>query len=248
MPTRGVRGILRGVESGAGRRVVGVANLSWGEIRGRATAFASKWAGASYEKGESQHFWIDFLDVYDIDPRLVGALFEFSTKRLREERVGRRTVEKRGFIDLFWPGKLVAEQKSAGRNLDDAERQAGEYVMAMAEADLPEAIVVSDFRTFRVYNLVSRETVEFGLAELPQHVQVFGFLVGRASKYVAEEDPVNREAAEKMARLHNRLEASRSRGRDLETLPVQLVSWLFAIVRPDVRLASSARSRQATTA
>lgn len=70
----------------------------------------------------------------------------------------------------------------------------------MADADLPEAIVVSDFETFRVYNLETRQTVEFGLADLPRHVQVLGFLTGRASKYVAEEDPVNRDAAEGMAR------------------------------------------------
>ena len=32
-----------------------------------------------------------------------------------------------GFIDLFWPGVLLVEQKSAGRDLKAAYEQAGEY-------------------------------------------------------------------------------------------------------------------------
>ena len=196
-----------------------VAELSWGEIRSRAAAFAAEWAGETYEKGESQTFWSKLLEVYGIDRRRVGGVFELSTKKLSGER---------GFVDLFWPGKLIVEQKSAGRNLDDAAKQANDYLLAMPEADLPEAIVVCDFATFRVYNLITRETVEFGLANLPRHVQVLGFLVGETSKHVAEEDPVNRRAAEAMATLHNSLEANRFTGRDLELLLVRLVFCLFA--------------------
>ena len=34
-------------------------NLPWNEIQDRAHEFAAKWAGETYEKGESQSFWSD---------------------------------------------------------------------------------------------------------------------------------------------------------------------------------------------
>ena len=45
---------------------------------------------------------------------------------LVEKRLG-----KRGFTDLFWPDVLLVEQKSAGRNLDEAYDQAGDYFDGM---------------------------------------------------------------------------------------------------------------------
>ena len=35
--------------------------------------------------------------------------------------------DKRGFIDLFWKGVLLVEQKSAGRSLTKAKKQAFDY-------------------------------------------------------------------------------------------------------------------------
>ena len=43
-----------------------------------------------------------------------------------------------GFIDLFWPGVLIVEQKSAGRDLTKAYDQAGEYFDALADRDRVE--------------------------------------------------------------------------------------------------------------
>ena len=142
--------------------------ISWNEIQNQAAEFASKWEGETYEKGESQSFWSDFLSVYGIDRRRQGALFEYSTKKVSGTR---------GFIDLFWPGKLVAEQKSAGRNLEDAEKQASEYVLAMSDDELPQAIVVSDFATFKLFNLLKKEKVEFTLAQFHGNEHAFGFLI-----------------------------------------------------------------------
>lgn len=77
-----------------------MAKLSWNEIQDRATEFASKWAGETYEKGESQSFWSDFLAIYGIDRRRHGAFFEYAIKK---------GSGNQGFIDMFWPGKLLAE-------------------------------------------------------------------------------------------------------------------------------------------
>jgi hypothetical protein len=41
--------------------------LSWNEIQDRAVAFAARWAGETYEKGESQSFWCEILTIYGID-------------------------------------------------------------------------------------------------------------------------------------------------------------------------------------
>ncbi|MFZ1361055.1 MAG: DNA methyltransferase [Candidatus Saccharimonadales bacterium] len=196
-----------------------MAQLSWNEIQDRATEFASKWQGETYEKGESQSFWSDFLGVYGIDRRRHGAFFEYAIKK---------GSGSQGFIDMFWPGKLLAEQKSGGRDLSKANIQAYDYLATMPDHDLPEAIVVSDFASFQLVNLDTDEKTEFTLEAFPRHVKSFAFLIGETNKNIAEQDPVNRNAAEAMARLHNQLRDDNYTGHDLELLLVRLVFCMFA--------------------
>lgn len=151
--------------------------LSWNEIQDRAVEFAAKYSCETYEKGESQSFWSDFLYVYGIDRRRHGAFFEYAIKK---------GSGKQGFIDMFWPGKLLAEQKSGGRDLGRATVQAYEYLETMPDHDLPQAIVVSDFKSFQFVDLATRETVEFTLDTLHKHVKLFAFLLGEKSQYLAE--------------------------------------------------------------
>ncbi len=101
--------------------------ISWNEIQDRAAAFAGRWAGETYEKGESQSFWSDFLNVYDIDRRRHGAFFEYAIKKGNG---------KQGYIDLFWRRKLLAEQKSGGKDTGKARLQAYEYLETMPDQDL----------------------------------------------------------------------------------------------------------------
>ncbi len=56
-------------------------------------------------------------------------------------------------LPLTGPGKLLAEQKSGGKDLDPAELQAFDYLSTMPDHDLPQAIVVSDFATFTLIDL-----------------------------------------------------------------------------------------------
>ncbi|WP_229582887.1 type IIL restriction-modification enzyme MmeI [Paracoccus sp. S-4012] len=81
--------------------------LNWNEIRARAAAFAEEWAGEGYEKGQTQLFYRDFFDVFGVPIRKVASF---------EEPV-RKLGDKAGFIDLFWKGVLLVEQKSIGRDL-----------------------------------------------------------------------------------------------------------------------------------
>ncbi|MBA2776739.1 MAG: class I SAM-dependent DNA methyltransferase [Chloroflexia bacterium] len=193
--------------------------ISWNEIQYRAATFAARWNGETYEKGESQSFWSEFLDIFEIDRRRHGAFFEYAIKK---------GSGKQGFIDLFWPGKLLAEQKSGGGDTARVKLQAYEYLETMPDHDLPQAIVVSDFATFQLIDTRTNDSFSFPLADVPKHVRRFAFLVDDTSRAYPEEDPVNRTAAENMAKLHNQLEANRYTGRDLELLLVRLVFCLFA--------------------
>ena len=192
--------------------------LSWNEVRRRAATFADKWRDASYEKGETQSFYNDFFEVFDVQRRTVARY---------EERVAKLDNHS-GFIDLFWPGVLIVEQKSAGRDLAKAYKQAGDYFDALPERDRPRYILVSDFQTFQLHDLDERENVAFRLAELPAHVEAFGFILGVQRRTFRDQDPANIEAAELVGRLHDALHAAGYRGHDLERFLVRLVFCLFA--------------------
>ncbi len=147
--------------------------------------FATERRATTHESGESQSFWAEFLEVFGVNRRRCGAFFEHATKK---------TSGSFGFIDLFWPGKLLVEQKSAGGNLKGASRQAFEYLATLPDHDLPEFIVVCDFATFQLFDSVTgNKVIEFNLEDLPKNVKSFGFIIDRASKNIVEEDPVNRQ-------------------------------------------------------
>jgi len=101
--------------------------LSWNEVRVRAAAFAEEWRDEAYEKGETQSFHNDFFGVVGIRRGPVARQGEDVAQ------AGKRS----GFIDLFWPGELIVEQKSAGRDLKKAYGQAGEYFDALPEHERP---------------------------------------------------------------------------------------------------------------
>ena len=91
---------------------------SWKEIKNRALAFSKEWSDAHYEKGETQSFYNDFFEVFGLSRRWV-AFYEQAIKKLNNTT---------GFIDLFWPGTLLVEQKSTGRSLEAARDQVFDVV------------------------------------------------------------------------------------------------------------------------
>ncbi len=192
--------------------------LSWNEVRARAAAFAEDWRDAAYEKGETQSFYNDFFRIFGVSRRSV-ARYEEHVKKLDD---------RSGFIDLFWPRVLLVEQKSAGRDLEKAYGQAGDYFDALPERERPRYILVSDFRTFELHDLDERETASFALEDLPAHVEKFGFVMGVQRRTFRDQDPANIEAAELVGRLHDMLAETGYRGRDLERFLVRIVFCLFA--------------------
>ncbi len=192
--------------------------LSWNEIRARAKGFARDWENAHYEKGETQSFWNAFFDIFGVDRRRV-AVYEQSTAKLSGAK---------GFIDLFWPGELIVEQKSLGRDLLGAKIQALDYTHSLKDGEMPKRILVCDFRTWELTDLATGEVAAFTLADLPKHVEKFAFILGRQVARFKDQDPVNIKAAELVGLLHDLLEKSGYTGHDLEVFLTRIVFCLFA--------------------
>jgi hypothetical protein len=192
--------------------------LNWNEIKSRALLFSNTWADACNEDSQAKPFWIDFFEIFGITNKRV-ATFELHVKKLGGAQ---------GFVDLFWPGVLLVEHKSRGKNLDAAVDQAIGYLHNLPERDLPQLVVVCDFAHFRVRRLATGETIEFELQHLHKHVKLFGLLAGYKVQDIQAEDPVNIKAAERMGRLHDALKASGYQGHALEVLLVRLLFCLFA--------------------
>ena len=192
--------------------------LSWNEIRVRAAEFSREWADAAYEKGEAQSFYNDFFKIFGVKSRSVT----------RYEHHVRKLDNRSGFIDLFWPGVLLVEQKSAGHNLADAYEQAGDYFDALHERERPRYILVSDFQNFELHDLDTREQIKLTLEDLPKHVENFGFILGVERKTFRDQDPVNIQAAELVGHLHDTLKEAGYQGHNLERFLVRTVFCLFA--------------------
>ena len=179
--------------------------LSWNEMRARAVRFAEEWKDAHYECGESQTFYNQFFEIFGINRRRV-ATFEEPVRRLEN---------RRGFIDLFWKGVLLVEQKSAGSDLARAKTQALEYFPGLKEGELPRFVLVSDFQHFELYDLDKDLESRFKLRQLPDRIADFGFIIGVQKREFRDQDPVNIKASEMMGKLHDALKASGYVGHNL---------------------------------
>jgi len=192
--------------------------LSWNEIRDRSVTFVRDWEGESSEHAEAKSFWDAFFQVFGVSRRRLAS-FEKHVKKADGHD---------GFIDLFWPGMLLAEHKSLGKNLDSAYNQATDYFPGLSDKELPRYIIVSDFARFRVRNLDTGENTEFPLADLPKNLSLFGFIAGYETREYKEQDPVNIKAAQKLAELHDALRDVGYEGHELEVYLVRILFCLFA--------------------
>lgn len=200
--------------------------LAWNEIRQRAITFAQEWADETRERAEAQTFWNEFFNVFGIRRRTVAA-FEVPNRNLRGDTE---------FIDLFWPGKLIAEHKSAGRDLGKAHSQAIGYIQNLHNEgrvhEAPRYVIVSDFGRIALHDLEPDEnniqrSIEFPLQALPENIQHFAFVAGYETHSLDPEDPANIEAAELLAQLHDTLKAGGYPEHDLERFMVRILFCLF---------------------
>ena len=152
--------------------------LSWNEIRHRAITFSRDWKGTTSEKSERQTFWNEFFEIFGIKRRTVAS-FEEPVKKLSRNW---------GYIDLFWPGRVLIEHKSAGQNLDKAHAQGMDYIRGLIDSgrqkEVPRWLIVSDFNRIALHDLEpdldaaaskltqSKPTIEFPLKDLHKHIRI----------------------------------------------------------------------------
>lgn len=193
-------------------------SLGWKEIQKRSIKFVHDWEGTTNERAEAQSFLNEFLNIFGVNRKKV-AFFENPIEKANGNK---------GFIDMLWKGKILVEMKSKGKNLDDAYNQAFDYVLKLKDYEIPEYIMICDFENIHLYNLDNKKVWKFKLNELPKKVRLFGFLAGYNETNYTELLPLNQEAAEQMALLHDELKNIGYEGHNLEVYLVRLLFCLFA--------------------
>lgn len=201
-----------------------------------AAAFAKRWEGRGYEKGETASFWNDFLQE-------VAGIEHVSDVCRFEHR-----VREGGFIDAWLPDQgVLIEQKSSGVDLDKPEvrqgREVTPYQQALAYAQQmplnqqPRWIVVCNFETFRIHDRdkadPERDYMEVPLARLADDIALFSFFSGQSARSVREKQ-ASITAGELIGKLHAALSAqyadpeSDESQHALNVLCVRLVFCLYA--------------------
>jgi hypothetical protein len=222
--------------------------LSWNEIKHRAIAFSKAWSTETSEDAEAKSFWDAFFMVFGVQRRTVAS-FEEPVKKLSGQW---------GYIDLFWPGTMLAEHKSAGKDLGKAHAQGMEYIRGLHDSgrskEAPRYLIVSDFQRIAIHDLEPEPepagdstrpdaplfqrlppSFEFPLADFHKHIRHFFFIAGYKQHKLNPEDPANEEATALMCHLHDALEEgdygtddTGRAGHELKQFLVRLLFCLFA--------------------
>ncbi len=185
------------------------------KYRARAAKFAQSWKGVTRESSEKQTFWNEFFRIFDLTRRDVATFEEFESVR-------------HGFIDLFWPGKLIVEHKSLDKSLDDAIMQAGGYIRDLKlQKHKPRYMLACDFANFHLYDLDERQKYAFTLEELPDNIALFNFMVDKPTNQ-EDLDPVNQKAATIMGKIYDGLIRNNYPIQDSGKMLTRLAFCMFA--------------------
>ena len=209
------------------------------QIAAAAAAFAERWQGRGYERGESQLFWADLLtNVYGVEN-----LPDFIRY---EERVS-SMVDSTNFIDGHIPStRVLIEQKSIDKDLrapvPQSEggkltpfQQAKKYVANMPLSQHPKWIVTCNFAEFLVYDMEqpNGEPEQIFLKDLGKEYYRLQFLVDMKSEHITKEMQVSMKAGEIVGRIYEALlkqydDNSPEALRWLNILCVRIVFCLYA--------------------
>ena len=209
------------------------------QIAAAAAAFAERWQGRGYERGESQLFWADLLtNVYGVEN-----LPDFIRY---EERVS-SMVDSTNFIDGHIPStRVLIEQKSIDKDLrapvPQSEggkltpfQQAKKYVANMPLSQHPKWIVTCNFAEFLVYDMEqpNGEPEQIFLKDLGKEYYRLQFLVDLKSEHITKEMQVSMKAGEIVGRIYDALlkqydDNSPEALRWLNILCVRIVFCLYA--------------------
>lgn len=193
--------------------------------RHAAAEFAASWANATDEKQSAQSYWSAFFrKVVGLDDlRDAGIEFEY---RVRSHINGAMR-----WIDVFWPGVVLIEHKSAGKSLDAAEEQAREYLASLPAVLRPQHVIVCDFQRWRLIDIATGGKVEFSLLELPDQLdRLDKILAGQAVDAAAVQAEADKKASALMTALYRELERT---GYDSHSANILLARLLFLMFGDD---------------
>jgi len=195
------------------------------EIRRRAAKFVSDWKSEpGEERQQAQSFVRDLLGVYGITETKAASY---------ERRAKRSSTGHGGYIDALVPGLCLVEMKSAGKDLEEAERQALDYIDDLTDAEAPRWVVTSNFHRLRVLDLHDRTgsaVQEFALAELPLRAETLAFLAGYQTRSYGsvDQEAASIKAARVMASLYETLEKSGYPDHEASVFLVRILFCLYA--------------------
>ena len=194
-------------------------SITTNEVTKRLKAFVKNPVFSSMEREEADEklFTKELLHCFDI------GLHQYS----REHKVD-KLDDTKGYIDAFIPQKLLVEAKTRGKKLVKAREQAEEYRSGIPIQAQPKYILLHNFAEFELHDLVDDECHVFPLEELPKKAKLFSFLYSDERVEILEENPINREAAYQISRLHAGLVKVGYVGHNLEVFLTRLLFCFFA--------------------
>ena len=185
------------------------------------TKFAKKWKKSTSEASDKQPYWDALFKAFGRNRESV-ATFELPAKT-------RLNPSGKGDIDLLWPGVLLVEHKSRGKDLDEALVQANGYLAELEGDDIPRYVILCDFFKFVLIDLKEDgKRYEFTINELPKKIYLLKFMWEDNATPVAQDIPVNVKASEIMGRIYDELRAAKYSEEDMEYLLTRLTFCLFA--------------------
>lgn len=105
--------------------------------------------------------------------------------------------------EVLWKNKLFYKPIEDGNELHAViDRLNDEYAIGKSP---PRFIVVTDFETFLAIDTKTKEPLDIPLLELPKHYAYFLPWAGIEKKEYKEENPADKKAAEKMAKLFDEI-------------------------------------------
>ena len=175
-----------------------------------------------YERGQSQNFWTQIFNAYGVSGQVQSKAFEH---RLKDDK-------SQKYVDAFIPKLVMIEQKSRGLDLNKAYNQVSKYYERLSAADKPRYIVLSNFDElwlFDIENPLNIKEYKCPLADLPKNAEWLDFLApNTAMTEIVEENPINRQATEMVAKLHQAFISDGVNADDLALFLTRLIFCFFA--------------------
>ena len=179
------------------------------EQKKAAKAFADKWQGRGYEKGETQLFWVELLQtVYGVENPASYMECEVQVQ-----------LENTSFIDIYLPAtKVMIEQKSINKDLSKAIRQSDgtmltplqqlkRYAAALGYFKYPRWGITCNFREFYIYDMgqPNGEPAVLKLEDLPTEYHRLNFLVDAGDDRIKQELEISLNAGALVGRMYEML-------------------------------------------